>query len=129
MYEGSCLCGEVKFRVEGEFESFFLCHCKYCQKDSGSAHSANLFSNTAKLQWTRGLEKVKTFKLPSTRHVKSFCQVCSSALPNQELGFLAIPAGSLDTKISIRPQAHIFHSSRASWEEGLEGVPRFEKLP
>ncbi|MFN3455173.1 MAG: GFA family protein, partial [Pseudobdellovibrio sp.] len=43
-YLGSCLCGQVEFKIQGVLESFFLCHCKYCQKDTGSAHSANLFS-------------------------------------------------------------------------------------
>ena len=38
---GKCLCGVVQFRISGEFESFFLCHCSRCRKDSGSAHSAN----------------------------------------------------------------------------------------
>ena len=48
---GSCLCGTVRFKVEGEFDSFYLCHCQHCQKDTGSAHAANLFSSSAKLIW------------------------------------------------------------------------------
>ena len=39
---GSCLCGEVRFEVTGDFERFFLCHCGRCRKDTGSAHAANL---------------------------------------------------------------------------------------
>jgi hypothetical protein len=42
-YSGSCLCGEIRFEIEGEFERFYLCHCEYCRKDTGSAHAANLF--------------------------------------------------------------------------------------
>jgi len=48
-YAGSCLCGEVRFEIEGEFERFYLCHCEFCRKDTGSAHAANLFSSTAAL--------------------------------------------------------------------------------
>jgi hypothetical protein len=40
---GSCLCGAVSFEVSGAFDSFFLCHCSRCRKDTGSAHAANLF--------------------------------------------------------------------------------------
>lgn len=36
-YLGSCLCGAVKFEVQGEFDSFYLCHCQRCQKDIGLA--------------------------------------------------------------------------------------------
>jgi hypothetical protein len=57
---GQCLCGAVKFRISGEFEGFFLCHCGRCRKDSGSAHSANLFSSTAKIAWLSGEQNIKT---------------------------------------------------------------------
>lgn len=130
-YSGSCLCQNVKFEVDGRFESFFLCHCKYCQKDTGSAHAANLFSSTASLHWISGKEKIKTFTLPSTRHTKSFCQECGSALPSQQMGgkLLVVPAGSLDCEIDINANAHIFCSSKASWTNNLESVQKFEKFP
>lgn len=130
-HSGSCLCEQVKFEIHGDFESFFLCHCKHCQKDTGSAHAANLFSSKAQLIWLTGQDKVKTFVLPNTRHTKSFCQECGSALPNQQMDgkLIVIPAGSLDTEISIKPNAHIFCSSRASWTSELELVKKFEKFP
>ena len=96
---GSCLCGTVRFEIKGDFDSFYLCHCQYCQKDTGSAHAANLFSQSAKLVWRSGA------------------------------GLLVVPAGCLDTEISIAPTAHIFLSSKAVWDEGLGEVPEFEGLP
>ena len=54
IYKGSCLCGEVTFEIEGDFDNFYLCHCERCRKDTGSAHAANLFSSTAKLKWLSG---------------------------------------------------------------------------
>lgn len=130
-HPGSCLCDAVKFEVEGNFESFFLCHCKHCQKDTGSAHAANLFSSTASLKWISGKDKVKTFTLPNTRHTKSFCQECGSALPSLQMEgkLVVVPAGSLNCEISISPTAHIFCSSKASWTNGLESVHKFEKFP
>lgn len=126
---GSCLCGQVKFEIEGDFESFFLCHCKYCQKDTGSAHAANLFSTTAKITWITVTDKIKTFNLPSTRHSKSFCRECGSAVPSlqMEAKLLAVPAGSLDSEINIMPTAHLFWASRASWDNGLEDIKRFDQ--
>ncbi|MCZ4350909.1 GFA family protein [Roseovarius aestuarii] len=61
---GQCLCGAVRFHISGEFESFFVCHCSRCRKDSGSAHSANLFSPTAKIIWVSGEANIKTFGNP-----------------------------------------------------------------
>lgn len=127
---GSCLCGTVSFQVKGDFDSFYLCHCRHCQKDTGSAHAANLFSHSAKLVWLSGADTVASFTLPGTRHNRSFCKLCGSALPNTPVaGLLVVPAGSLDSQITMLPTAHIFSSSRAVWDERLEEVPKFEGLP
>ncbi|HEX7028376.1 MAG TPA: GFA family protein [Gammaproteobacteria bacterium] len=129
--KGSCLCGEVRFEIEGAFESFFLCHCEYCRKDTGSAHASNLFSTKASLNWLSGLDMIKIYTVPGTRHVKSFCTSCGSALPNVQMdgSLIVVPAGSLDDKIPIKPSAHIFVSSKADWDEGLENVQKIEGLP
>lgn len=127
---GSCLCGTVKYEVQGDFDSFYLCHCQYCQKDTGSAHAANLFSQSAKLVWHSGPDAVASFTLPGTRHSKSFCKFCGSALPSTQIaGLLVVPAGCLDTEITMAPTAHIFSSCKAAWDVGLESVPKFEGLP
>ncbi|MEO1855232.1 GFA family protein [Chromohalobacter sp.] len=127
---GSCLCGTVKFEVHGQFDSFYLCHCEWCQKDTGSAYAANLFSQSAKLAWIAGVDAVTSFTLPGTRHSKSFCKLCGSALPSiQVAGLLVVPAGCLDTEITMLPTAHIFTSSKAAWGQGLRDVPEFGGLP
>jgi len=130
-HEGSCLCGEVRFAVEGEFERFYLCHCEYCRKDTGSAHAANLFSSTAVLKWLSGEGEVRQFDLPATRHSKCFCRNCGSALPHKQMNgdLLVVPAGSLNSEVLIRPNAHIFVSSRARWDDSLENIPMVDGFP
>lgn len=129
-HTGSCLCGTVRFEVLGEFDSLYLCHCHYCQKDTGSAHAANLFSQSARLTWLAGADSVTSFTLPGTCHSKSFCRSCGSALPSTELtDLLVVPAGCLDTPVSISPTAHIFTGSRAVWDDADGDVPEFEGLP
>lgn len=130
-HRGSCLCGAVHFEVDGAFERFYLCHCAYCRKDTGSAHAANLFSSTAQLRWLAGQDQVSSFDLPGTRHSKSFCSVCGSALPKLQMGgaLLAVPAGSLDSALAQRPEAHLFVASRADWDYELERIPKLETLP
>lgn len=128
---GSCLCGTVRYEVHGTFENFFLCHCQYCQKDTGSAHGANLFSTSATLKWLAGEDNVKIFCLPDTRHSRSFCLTCGSALPGVQMEgkLLVVPAGSLDSPLSLRPNAHLFMASKAQWDDGLETLPMLDGLP
>ncbi len=131
MHKGSCLCGQVAYEVEGDFEQFFLCHCGYCRKDTGSAHAANLFSKTATVKWLSGEQLVRRYNHKEAGHIRAFCSVCGSALPNLQMDgkLLVVPAGSLDTNVHIRPQGHIFAGSRANWDCELEVVQTFEKLP
>jgi hypothetical protein len=131
LHLGSCLCGAVRFEVEGDFQRFYLCHCGHCRKDSGSAHAANLFASGADLRWVTGKDQVKCFTLPSTRHSKCFCSTCGSALPwlEQEGGWLVVPAGSLDSDVTLKPDAHIFGARRASWDNGFGEIPVMEGSP
>jgi hypothetical protein len=129
-HSGGCLCGAVRFTVDGPFESFFLCHCSRCRKGSGSAHASNLFSNSASINWVSGEENVTTFSVPGARHTRNFCSVCGSGLPHKHPGGrLKVPAGSLDTPVTLRPEAHIFAGSRADWDHELEDVPAFDTRP
>ena len=130
-YSGSCLCEQVKFEIEGSFDHFYLCHCKFCQKDTGSAHAANLFSSKAKLRWSNGIELISSFTLPNTLHCKSFCSMYGSALPNLQMNgkLLVVPAGSLNNEVDIIPTAHIFMASKANWDRKLENIKVFGDLP
>ena len=130
-FVGSCLCRSVNFRIDGDFEGFYLCHCGRCRKGTGSAHAANLFSTTATLTWISGESRVKRFNLPPTRHTRCFCSSCGAALPYRQANgtLLVVPAGSLDTEITIKPNAHIFVGSKAGWDEALERIPRLEGFP
>ncbi|EGB14616.1 glutathione-dependent formaldehyde-activating GFA [Pseudodesulfovibrio mercurii] len=130
-HAGGCLCGAVKFEVDGAFEQFFLCHCERCRKDTGSAHAANLFSSTARLRWLCGEGLVRTFDFEGGGHVKSFCTVCGSALPNLQMdgALLVVPAGSMDTAVPVRPDGHIFSARRADWDHDLDAVPVLDGLP
>jgi hypothetical protein len=130
-HTGSCQCGAVRFEITGDFEHFFLCHCGRCRKDTGSAHAANLFSSQANLTWLSGEKLVKTYRVPGSRHEKSFCTECGAAMPRQQTegAMLVVPAGSLDTPVNRRPTAHIAMADSADWDNGLETVRKLEGMP
>lgn len=128
-HHGSCLCGLVKYELEGNLDLFYLCHCRHCQKDTGSAHASNIFSSKGKLTFLTGSEHVKLFKLLPTRHARGFCDNCGSALPYQTGENVIVPAGSLDSEVTKIPDGHIFMGSKASWEKDLGAVKTFETFP
>lgn len=129
-HQGSCNCQTVQFKISGAFERFFLCHCQRCRKNTGSAHAANLFSDTGVLTWISGQDQVTVFRFPNARHTRAFCKSCGSAVPyTRGDGGLVVPAGSLDSELDQRPTAHILLGHKAAWDHDLESVPGFEDYP
>jgi hypothetical protein len=129
-FAGSCLCGAVTYKVEGEATGFYLCHCSRCRKFTGTAHASNLFVEVGSLAWLTGKDQVKHFAIEGTRFAKNFCVTCASPLPYLADGrYVTLPAGSLDSQSPLRPMAHIFCESRAAWDDGFRSIPeraRFE---
>ncbi len=131
IHTGSCLCGSIKFKMEGEFQKFFLCHCSRCRKSSGTAHCSNLFAPGGKLTWLSGQELLSFYRHEDTNFARNFCSKCSSLMPVyvEARDIVATPAGCLDSDVDITPQAHIFTDSKGNWDEVLNDIPAFEKMP
>lgn len=130
-YTGSCLCGACHYVITGKKpQAMYLCHCSRCRKETGSTHGATVFFDDAQLIWEKGQENITYFRLEHTRKERTFCTTCGSPVPWQdERGYVVLPAGTLDKECDLEPTAHIFIASRASWEDKLIHLPRFEALP
>lgn len=133
IYRGSCLCGEVEYEVTGEATRFYHCHCQRCRKATGTGHASNLFIKAGEVNWLKGEARIARYKIPEAeRFTNSFCTQCGSRLPRYvpELKVVMLPAGSLDNEPDIKPQAHIFNDSRASWSCRDGDIPSFaEYMP
>lgn len=128
---GGCLCGKVRFEMQDEFAQFHLCHCVQCQKMTGSAHAANLFTAPMNINWLEGADWVKRFDVPGRSLTKAFCFECGTGLPfiSGSGKVLIVPVGSLDTAPSIAAQDNIFWSERAAWYDAALNATHFEKFP
>ncbi len=128
---GSCLCGEVTYELEGPVLAFYHCHCQRCRKQSGGGHASNLRVDTQQVNWLSGQDKLRSYRVPDAfRFRNDFCGTCGSPMPRyfEETGFTLVPAGSLDCEPPVQPEARIFAGSRASWS-CEDGLPTFEEYP
>jgi hypothetical protein len=129
--EGSCLCGEVAYEI-GEPLHMINCHCSRCRRGRSAAHTTNLFAKVGQFRWTRGESLVAEYKVPEARYfTATFCTRCGAETPrvSAERGFAVVPAGGLDTDPGIRPRAHIYVGSKASWFDITDDVPQFAEAP
>ncbi len=129
---GSCLCGDVVFEVSGDRQGVVMCHCSRCRKGRSAAHGANFFLTNAEIEWVRGREQVRHFKVPDAESFTNcFCERCGSILPRDRAdnGLLGVPAGCLDTDPGAGEKLHIFVGSKAPWVEITDDLPQLPGRP
>jgi hypothetical protein len=129
---GSCLCGGVAYLVEGTPLRSRNCHCMRCRKARSAAHASNLVTAVEGVRFTRGVERVASYKVPEARFfAQSFCGTCGSPVPYvmRERNIAVVPMGTLDDDPGMRPEAHIFVGSKAPWYEIVDTLPRYEEYP
>ena len=130
--EGTCLCGEVSYRIRGEIRAFQYCHCSRCRRSTGSAHAANCFARPDSLEWTSGEDRVGTFVLDAEPGFPTaFCKRCGSSMPAMSTTgrYWVIPAGTLSDDPGLRPSRSIFWASRAPWFVATSELPHHDEWP
>ena len=129
MLEGGCLCGGVRFRVSGKLGPAGYCHCKECQRASGSAFAANAPARTRYFELTAGDDLLSEYE-SSPGKFRAFCARCGSPIYSRrtsEPEIRRLRLGSLDSDPERRPLAHIWVSDRASWYEIRDELPHYPK--
>ena len=131
MYEGSCLCRNVRYEISGELGEFGCCHCTSCRKASGSAYAANAPTERADFHLLSGQDTLREYE-SSPGKFRVFCSACGSpiyAYLSSSPDVLRIRLGSLDTPFERKPLAHTFVSAKASWEPISDDLPHFAEWP
>ncbi|MES9990808.1 MAG: GFA family protein [Candidatus Thiodiazotropha sp.] len=129
---GSCLCGEVNYKIKGNLGIFQYCNCSRCRKFTGSALAANLLVAPNDFEWLKGEESVGRYELQEAKHFATcFCKKCGSSLPwlAQSGRAVIVPAGTLDEDPQIRPMQNIYCASRAVWYRDPVELPAYDELP
>jgi hypothetical protein len=128
---GGCLCGAVRYRAAARPSRTVACHCKFCQRATGSAFAV----------WPTFLEKqVEITGKPTTFETRSdesgrwirlhFCPRCGSTLYStwqEGRGEVAFLGGTLDDTAAIGVDYHVWTRSKQHWFELPPGAKAFEK--
>ncbi|MBL8393466.1 MAG: GFA family protein [Candidatus Accumulibacter sp.] len=129
---GGCLCGAVRYESSVPPVMTGNCHCRDCQRASGSAYAPTLFAPSAAVTIT-GEVKYFTNKGSSGRAVsRGFCPGCGSQLfgtVEQMPGLLAIRAGTLDDPSLFQPAIDLFTSRAPAWDFMDPKLPKFPEMP
>ena len=86
MNNGSCLCGDIRWKIDGDVTMHSNCHCSICRKVHGSAYATFVFAPASAFSWTSGEDRI-AFYQSSEMARRGFCPV------SHALGFCAIVNG------------------------------------
>lgn len=125
-FSGGCSCGAVRYRFGLRPMMTHCCHCRDCQKQTGSAFVINALVETDEIEVTGALECV-AMPSPSGRgHDIYRCPACQVAVWSDygKRPFLRfVRVGTLDDPDAVAPDVHIFTRSKVPWVRLPEGVP------
>ena len=122
-HSGSCLCGAVKFSVDGELQEPDACHCTQCRKQSGHywvstnvKREAFTLDGADKLTWYQSSDKVR----------RGFCSVCGSFLFWDPIKHpvIAIGMGAFEKPTGTQIEKHIFVSYKGDYYDITDGLPQ-----
>ena len=130
---GGCLCGAVRYESEGDPLFSLQCHCRDCQRSSGTAYIAAIRVPAAGFRITRGMPKRYVAKADSGNEItRVFCGDCGSPLYVQvstRPDIVGIRVGSLDNPSGFRAEADIFVKSAQPWDHMDPALPKYPTYP
>jgi hypothetical protein len=128
--EGGCSCGEIRYRLTSEPLFVHCCHCRNCQRQTGSAFVVNLLVEADRVDVLTGEpEPVDVARDDGSMQTIYRCPRCQVAVFSvyTHPGFRFVRAGTLDHPVDVRPDVHIYTRSKAAWVVIPEDVPAFEE--
>jgi hypothetical protein len=118
--EGGCTCGDVRYRMTSEPLFVHCCHCRWCQRETGSSFALNAMIEADRVSVLKGeVEVVDTPSNSGKGQKISRCPRCHIALWSNYSGagdaVHFVRVGTLDEPDRLPPDIHIFTSSKQPW--------------
>jgi hypothetical protein len=125
--EGACTCGAVRFRLTSKPLFVNCCHCRWCQRESGSAFAINAMIEADRVELLSGEPELVNTPTNSGKGQKYWrCPSCKIALWSSYAGgdaILFVRVGTLKEPDLLPPDIHIFTSTKQPWVVLPQGTP------
>jgi hypothetical protein len=119
---GGCQCGAVRYRLAETPRGASICHCRMCQKATGSPYGAYAPMPREALSFTRGAPKVFASSAIAER---GFCADCGTPLTyrNVTSARISVTICSLDDPDSVAPEAQLDADNAVAWVKDCLNQP------
>lgn len=125
---GGCLCGAVRYRVDGPPKAIANCHCSMCRKHSGAAFLTYVAYDKTGFAFERGTPV--PFR-SSELVVRSHCAACGSPVTfeDTDANTIWVTVGSTDSPNELIPTVNGFIDDKVTWLELDHRVPAWPGPP
>jgi len=131
-FEGGCDCGAVRYRLKSRPMFVNCCHCRWCQRETGSAFALNALIEADRVEHLGAEpEVIDTPSASGTGQKIARCPKCHVAIWSNYGGFTAarfVRVGTLDNPDAFPPDIHIFTTTKQPWvvlPPGARVVPEY----
>ena len=127
VFEGGCMCGAIRYRATARPSRCVICHCRDCRKHSGAPCLSFVHFPADAFTWLTAEPRRYRSSVYAER---GFCAACGSTLSMHEeilADRVQIALGSLDDPNRVRPDDHVWTSSRIEWFDLNDDLPRFRE--
>ncbi len=135
-FQGGCACGHVRYEMASKPMIVHGCHCRWCQRESGSSFAVNALIEADRVNITKGeVAEILTPSLSDVGQRFARCPECQVTLWTNYLAMRGglgevvrfIRVGTLDDPDPFSPDVHIFTSTKQPWVILPPDVPAFEE--
>lgn len=113
--QGGCLCGAIRYQLIASPFAADYCHCRQCQKSTGSVLGAWMDFNIDEISWLMGA----VTEYHSSEFVRrGFCHQCGSQISFRDTrypNYITLSIVSLDEPNTVQPTYHIHTDSQLKW--------------
>jgi hypothetical protein len=134
-FDGGCDCRAIRYRLRSRPLFVNCCHCRWCQRESGTAFALNAMIETDRIEGVAGeVELVDTPSASGKGQQVARCPVCRIAVWSHYAGagrkIAFVRVGTLDEPDRLPPDIHIFTTTKQPWvvlAPGARVVPEYYK--
>ncbi|MDB4955955.1 MAG: glutathione-dependent formaldehyde-activating [Myxococcales bacterium] len=131
-YEGHCTCGDVRYRMTSAPLFVHCCHCRWCQRETGTAFALNAMIEADRVVLVAGQPEIVATPSNSGRGQKiSRCPQCRIAVWSNYAGagdlVRFVRVGTFADPDQFPPDVHIFTASKQPWVVLGAGTPAFDE--
>jgi len=131
--EGGCTCRSVRYRLTSKPMIVHCCHCRWCQRETGTAFALNAVIETDRVEILSGSPETIVTPSASGKGQKiTRCPVCRIAVWSNYAGAgdaaRFIRVGTLDNPDLLPPDVHIYTMSKQPWVSLPEAAAAFQEF-